>query len=137
MLIIALTANTSILTAIVNDYSVEKLFARQIEGLGNSGDLVLAISTSGNSPNIIEGVKIAIAKELSVIGLTGETGGELGSLCQLNLNVPSSRTARIQEAHTAICHVLCEIVEASLEEPTPKITPIRQEFAQDINKLVN
>ena len=135
--IIALTANTSLLTAIANDYSVERLFARQIEGLGTSGDLVLAISTSGTSRNIVEGVKTAIAKGLSVIGLTGETGGELESLCQLNLCVPSSRTARIQEAHTTICHVLCEAVEASLGQNQAKITPIRQEFAQDISKLVD
>lgn len=134
--IIALTTNTSLLTAIANDYSVERLFARQIEGLGTSGDLVLAISTSGSSRNIVEGVKTAIAKGLNVIGLTGETGGELENLCQLNLCVPSSRTARIQEAHITICHVLCEAVEASLGQNPPKITPIRQEFAQDISKLV-
>lgn len=135
--IIALTANTSVLTAITNDYSVEQLFARQIEGLGNSGDLLVAISTSGNSRNVIEGVKTAISKGISVIGLTGQTGGELGKLCQLNLDIPSSRTSRIQEAHITIYHVLCEIIEASLEETSPKITPIRQEFAQDINQLVN
>ena len=135
--IIALTANTSILTAIANDYSVEQLFARQIEGLGNPGDLLIAISTSGNSPNIIAGIKTAVSRGISVIGLTGKTGGELSKLCQLNLNIPSSRTSRIQEAHTAIFHVLCEIIEASLVEPSPKITPIRQEFTQDINKLVN
>jgi len=135
--IVALTANTSILTAIANDYSVEQLFSRQIEGLGNSGDLLIAISTSGNSPNIIAGINAAMSKGISVIGLTGNTGGELGKLCQLNLNIPSSRTARIQEAHTAICHVLCEIIEASLEKLPYPITPIHQEFAQDINKLVN
>ncbi len=135
--IIALTTNTSVLTAIANDYSLDRLFARQIEGLGTSGDLILAISTSGNSRNIIEGVKTAIARGLSVIGLTGETGGELENLCQLNLCVPSSRTARIQEAHTTICHVLCEAVEASLGQNQPKITPIRQEFAQDITELTD
>lgn len=135
--IIALTADTSILTAIANDYGVEQLFARQIEGLGTPGDLILAISTSGNSRNILEGVKTAIAKELNVIGLTGETGGELGSLCPLSLCIPSSRTARIQEAHTTICHVLCEAVEASLGQTPPKITPIRQESNQNITKLVD
>ena len=135
--IIALTANTSLLTAIANDYSVERLFARQIEGLGTPGDLVLAISTSGTSRNIVEGVKTAIAQGLSVIGLTGETGGELVDLCQLNLCVPSSRTARIQESHATIFHVLCEAVEASLGQNQPKITPIRQEFAQDITELAD
>ncbi|MGK7872271.1 MAG: SIS domain-containing protein [Xenococcaceae cyanobacterium] len=135
--IIALTADPSVLTAIANDYGVEQLFARQIEGLGTPGDLILAISTSGNSRNILEGVKTAIAKELNVIGLTGETGGELGSLCPLSLCVPSSRTARIQEAHTTICHVLCEAVEASLGQNQPKITPIPQEFSQNTTKLVD
>ena len=135
--IIALTANTSVITAIANDYSVDRLFARQIEGLGTPGDLILAISTSGNSRNIIEGVKTAIAKGLTVIGLTGKTGGELVDLCQLSLCIPSSRTARIQEAHTTICHVLCEAVEASLGQNQAKIRPIRQEFGQDISKLVD
>lgn len=133
--IIALTANTSVLTAIANDYSVDKIFARQIEGLGTPGDLILAISTSGNSRNIIEGVKTARAKGLNVIGLTGEMGGELKLLCPFSLCVPSSRTARIQEVHITICHILCEAIEASLEENTPKITPIRQELAQDITNL--
>lgn len=135
--IMALTSDTSVLTAIANDYGVDQLFARQIEGLGTPGDLILAISTSGNSPNILEGVKTAIAKELNVIGLTGETGGELESLCPLSLCVPSSRTARIQEAHTTICHVLCEAVEASLEQKPAKITPITQDFSQKIPKLVD
>ncbi|MDJ0575991.1 MAG: SIS domain-containing protein [Xenococcaceae cyanobacterium MO_234.B1] len=135
--IMALTSDTSVLTAIANDYGVDQLFARQIEGLGTPGDLILAISTSGNSPNILEGVKTAIAKELNVIGLTGATGGELESLCPLSLCVPSSRTARIQEAHTTICHVLCEAVEASLEQKPAKITPITQDFSQNIPKLVD
>ena len=135
--IMALTSDTSVLTAIANDYGVDQLFARQIEGLGTPGDLILAISTSGNSPNILEGVKTAIAKELNVIGLTGATGGELESLCPLSLCVPSSRTARIQEAHTTICHVLCEAVEASLEQKPAKITPITQDFSQKIPKLVD
>ena len=135
--IMALTSDTSVLTAIANDYGVDQLFARQIEGLGTPGDLILAISTSGNSRNILEGVKTARAKGLNVIGLTGETGGELESLCPLSLCVPSSRTARIQEAHTTICHVLCEAVEASLEQKPAKITPITQEFSQNIPKLVD
>ena len=135
--IMALTSDTSVLTAIANDYGVDQLFARQIEGLGTPGDLILAISTSGNSRNILEGVKTAIAKELNVIGLTGATGGELESLCPLSLCVPSSRTARIQEAHTTICHVLCEAVEASLGHNPAKITPITQDFSQNIPKLVD
>ena len=130
--IIALTANTSLVTAIANDYGVEQLFSRQIEGLGNPGDLILAISTSGNSRNVIEGVKTAIAKGISVIGLTGKSGGELAHLCQLSLRVPSSRTARIQESHATIFHILCEAVEASLEQNYAKITPIRQDFPKKL-----
>ncbi len=112
--VIALTADTSVLTALANDYGIESIFARQIEGLGQTGDLVLAISTSGNSKNILEGVKAASARGLTVIGLTGKSGGKLANLCHLTLCVPSSRTARIQEAHATICHVLCEAVEAAL-----------------------
>lgn len=111
---IALTVDTSVLTALVNDYGTPTIFARQIEGLGKPGDLLLAISTSGNSENIIEGVKAALARGLTVIGLTGKSGGQLADLCHLRLCVPSSRTARIQEAHTMICHIICEAVEAAL-----------------------
>ena len=111
---IALTVDTSILTALVNDYGNQSMFARQIEGLAEPGDLLLAISTSGNSENIIEGVKAALARGLTVIGLTGKSGGKLANLCHLALCVPSSRTARIQEAHTMISHILCEAVETAL-----------------------
>ena len=112
--VIALTTDSSVLTALVNDYGNQSIFARQIEGLGKPGDLVLAISTSGNSENIIEGVKAALARDLTVIGLTGKSGGKLADLCHLKLCVPSSKTSRIQEAHTMIYHVLCEAVEAAL-----------------------
>ena len=111
---IALTTDTSILTALVNDYGVETMFARQIEGVGEAGDLVLAISTSGNSRNVLEAVKAARVKGLTIIGLTGQSGGKLADLCDLAITVPSSRTARIQEAHITICHALCEVVEAAL-----------------------
>ena len=113
---IALTTDTSILTALGNDYSMDIVFARQIEALGQSGDLVLAFSTSGNSPNVLEGVKAARAKGLRIIGLTSESGGKLAGLCDLALCVPSRRTSRIQEAHITICHALCEVVEAALQE---------------------
>lgn len=111
---IALTTDTSALTALGNDYGIDALFARQVEALGQAGDLVLAFSTSGNSPNVLEGVKAARANGLRVIGLTGQSGGKLAALCDLALCVPSDRTARIQEAHITICHALCEVVEAIL-----------------------
>lgn len=113
---IALTTDSSALTALANDYGVEVVFSRQVEALGRSGDLLLAISTSGNSANILEAVKAARAKGLRVIGLSGQTGGKLADACDLALRVPSPRTARIQEAHITICHALCEAVESSLAE---------------------
>jgi D-sedoheptulose 7-phosphate isomerase len=112
---IALTTDTSALTALGNDYGIDVIFARQVEALGQAGDLVLALSTSGNSPNILAAVKAARAKGLRTIGLTGESGGQLAALCDLALCVPSRRTPRIQEAHIMICHALCEVVEAALE----------------------
>ncbi|MBI3949553.1 MAG: D-sedoheptulose 7-phosphate isomerase [Acidobacteria bacterium] len=113
---IALTTDTSVLTALANDEGLDIVFARQIEALGEAGDLVLAFSTSGNSRNVLEGVKTARAKGLRIIGLTGESGGKLAPLCDLALRVPSQRTARIQEAHITICHLLCEVVEAALQQ---------------------
>ena len=111
---IALTTNTSILTALGNDYGVDTIFARQIEALGQTGDLAIAISTSGNSPGILAGAKAARARGLRVIGLTGEDGGQLAGLCDLALCIPSRRTARIQEGHISIFHALCEVTEAAL-----------------------
>lgn len=113
---IALTTDTSILTALGNDYGADVIFARQIEALGQPGDVVLAFSTSGNSPNVLEGVRAARAKGLRVIGFTGEDGGKLAPLCDLALRVPSRRTARIQEGHMVICHALCEVTETALLE---------------------
>ena len=113
---IALTTDTSILTALGNDYGMNIIFARQIEALGQAGDLALAFSTSGNSPNILAGLEAASALGMQTIGLTGRDGGKLADMCDLALCVPSSRTARIQEAHITICHVLCEVVETALLE---------------------
>ena len=113
---IALTTDTSVLTAIANDYRAEQIFSRQIEAVGKPGDLVIGFSTSGNSPNILEGAKAARAKGLTVVGLTGQSGGELVKYCDLILSVPSIRTARIQEVHALISHVLCEVVEQDLTE---------------------
>ena len=111
---IALTTDTSILTALTNDYSGEVIFARQVEALAQPGDLAIAYSTSGNSPNVLAGISAARAKGLRVIGLTGEGGGKMAELCDLTLRVPSRRTSRIQEAHITISHAICEVVEADL-----------------------
>lgn len=111
---IALTTDTSILTALTNDYSGEIVFARQVEALGNAGDLVIAYSTSGNSPNVLAGIRAARAKGLRVVGFTGEGGGEMAELCDLTLRVPSRRTSRIQEAHITISHAICEAVDSAL-----------------------
>ena len=117
---IALTTNTSTLTALSNDYGVEAIFARQVQALGQPGDLVLAFSTSGNSPNILQGVMAARALGLRVVGLTGESGGRLAPLCDLALCVPSRCTARIQECHITICHAICEVVEEAFHSETMK-----------------
>jgi D-sedoheptulose 7-phosphate isomerase len=111
---IALTTDTSIITAIGNDYGYEKLFSRQIEANGIKGDAFLGISTSGNSKNIIEGLKVAKEKGLFTIGLTGESGGKMKDLCDYCICVPSNETPRIQEAHILIGHILCSIVEEAI-----------------------
>jgi D-sedoheptulose 7-phosphate isomerase len=111
---IALTTNTSILTSIGNDYGFERIFARQIEAYGEKGDLFFAISTSGNSVNIVEALKIAKVRGLICIGLSGENGGEMETFCDYCLKVPSILTPRIQEAHILIGHIICSIVEENL-----------------------
>lgn len=111
---IALTTDSSILTAHANDFDFDSVFARQIEALGNSGDTLIAISTSGNSKNIIQAAQIARAKNLNVIALTGETGGALIDVANLTITVPSTVTARIQETHILIGHYWCGVVEDNL-----------------------
>ncbi len=111
---IALTTNTSTLTAIANDYDYAKIFSRQIEALGNPGDIVLAISTSGNSANVLKAVESAKAKGIKSIGLTGEKGGKLAALVALCLKVPSTNVARIQESHIMIGHILSLLVEEKM-----------------------
>ena len=111
---IALTVNTSDLTAIGNDYGFEDLFSRQVEAHGKSGDLLIAISTSGNSANVVKAVNTAKSNGLKTLGLTGQAGGKLKSLCDVCLCVPSNETARIQEAHTTIMHAMCEHVDKVL-----------------------
>lgn len=113
---IALTTDTSALTALANDYDFEKIFARQVEALARDGDLLIAISTSGNSPNVIAAVIKARGIGCRVLGLTGEKGKKLASLCDAALLVPSARTARIQEAHITVAHIWCEIIDQKFAE---------------------
>lgn len=110
----SLTVDTSILTAGGNDYGFQFIFARQIEALGRRGDILVAISTSGNSENVIEAVNMAHEKGLYVVGLLGGDGGKLEKLVDLAIIVPSRNTARIQECHSLIGHIICEILEKEL-----------------------
>ncbi len=111
---IALTTDTSNLTAGGNDIGFENVFARNVEGLGNRGDVLLAISTSGNSPNVVKAVEMAHSKGMIVFGFLGGNGGKLKSVVDLPLVVPSSNTQRIQEGHITIAHIICELVEDKL-----------------------
>jgi D-sedoheptulose 7-phosphate isomerase len=111
---LALTANTSALTAISNDYSYEMVFARQIEALGCTGDVAVGISTSGKSANVLRAIEVARSKRMITAALTGKTGGELVSAVDYCIRIPSVRTPRIQEAHILSGHILCEIVEHEL-----------------------
>ncbi len=111
---IALTTDTSALTAIANDYSFERIFSRQVEALAAKGDCLIAISTSGNSPNVIAAVMEARNRGCTVIGMTGKNGKKLAGLCDECILVPSERTARIQEAHIMTAHIWCEIIDREL-----------------------
>ena len=111
---IALTTDSSTLTAIGNDYGFEQVFARQVRALGKPGDVVIAISTSGRSRNVLAGIEAAHERDLTTIGLTGGDGGPLARSATISINVPSTNTARIQECHLAIEHIFCEIVDSLL-----------------------
>lgn len=111
---IALTTDTSILTAIGNDYGYEKLFARQVQAQGVEGDIFIGISTSGNSANIVEALKVCREKGIISVGLTGESGGKMNGMCDYCIKVPSDKTPRIQESHILIGHIICAIVEEEL-----------------------
>ena len=110
----ALTTDSSILTAISNDYGYESLFARQLEASGRPGDVFIAISTSGNSPNIVRALATASELDLVSVGLTGATGGEMADLCRYCVNIPSTDTPRIQEGHITVGHILCASTEQAL-----------------------
>lgn len=111
---IALTTDSSILTAIGNDYGYEKLFARQVQAHGNKGDVFIGYSTSGKSPNILRAFEEARVKGLVCVGLTGNRGGPMRELCDFLLEVPSSDTPKIQEGHLVLGHILCGLVERTL-----------------------
>ena len=110
---IALTTDTSILTSVGNDYGYHYIFARQIEALCRPEDLVIGLTTSGNSANVVNAIEAANAIGATTVGLTGGTGGKLNELCAYNIVIPSSVTARIQEAHIFVGHSLCEILESA------------------------
>lgn len=107
----ALHCNTSYLTAVGNDYGYDYVYSRMIEGIGHQGDVLVGLSTSGNSKNILEALAVARRKGLVTIGFTGETGGKMKDQCDLLLNVPSADTPRIQESHIMIGHIICQLVE--------------------------
>jgi D-sedoheptulose 7-phosphate isomerase len=111
---IALTTDTSILTAIGNDYGYERLFARQVEALGRPGDVLFALSTSGRSPNILAALKAAKERQIVTVGFTGASGGTMRELCDICLRIPSDSTPRIQEGHEVLGHAICAMVEAAI-----------------------
>jgi D-sedoheptulose 7-phosphate isomerase len=111
---IALTTDTSALTALGNDYTFDIVFSRQLEALGQKGDVLVAISTSGNSKNVLEAVKRAKSMGIVTVGVTGGKGGQLAAQCDITIIAASAKTARIQESHLVIFHSICELVENSL-----------------------
>jgi D-sedoheptulose 7-phosphate isomerase len=112
---IALTTDTSALTAIGNDFGYEKVFSRQVEALANKDDLIIGISTSGNSANVLLALEQAKRIGCTTLGLTGNSGGKMNSLCDINLVVPSNDTPRIQEMHILFGHILCQIVDSQIK----------------------
>jgi D-sedoheptulose 7-phosphate isomerase len=110
----ALHVNTSYLTAVGNDYSFDEIYARLVKGKGMKGDILVALSTSGNSRNIIRAISEAHVIGMTVIGFTGSSGGEMKDSCDILINIPSTDTPRIQESHITIGHIICEIVESSI-----------------------
>lgn len=107
----ALHVNTSYMTAVANDYGYDQVYARMLTACGRKGDVLFAISTSGNSANVLNAIGVAKLNDITTVGFTGETGGRMASLCDVLINVPSSSTPRIQEAHILLGHVICETIE--------------------------
>ena len=108
---IALTVDTAILTAVANDYGYDTVFARQVQALGNDGDVLVGLSTSGNSKNVLAAIDVAKAKGMQCIGLTAQGGGKMAEVCDICMSVPGPVTARAQEIHILIGHILCELVD--------------------------
>jgi len=114
---IALTTDTSILTAVGNDYSFKEIFSKQVQAFGQAGDVLLAISTSGNSGNVLAAVEAALEREMRIVAFTGKDGGQLGKLltdADVHINVPHARTARIQEVHLCAIHAICDGIDVAL-----------------------
>jgi len=111
---IALTTNTSVLTSVSNDYAYDRVFERQVEALGRAGDVAVGISTSGASPNVVLGLEAARARQLVTVALTGRDGGAVGRAAAIHINVPSDITARVQEVHRTLLHVICDLVERAV-----------------------
>ena len=111
---LALTTDTSILTAIGNDYGYQRVFARQIEAIGVKGDVLFALSTSGNSPNVVAALEAARAKGISTVGFTGQGGGKMAILCDVCVIIPSSSTPRVQEGHEVLGHAICGMIESAI-----------------------
>jgi D-sedoheptulose 7-phosphate isomerase len=114
MAAIALSADTSVLTSIANDYSYKQVFARQVEALGQAGDVAFGISTSGESPNVVLALTVAKANGLKTIALTGRDGGSVGRAADVHVNVPDQSSARVQEVHRTLIHVICAVIEENL-----------------------
>ena len=110
----ALHVNSSYMTAVSNDYGFEFTYSRMLEAIGKKGDVLIALSTSGNSENVVNAVKMANSLDMLSIGMSGATGGKIKELCQHNIIIPSSNTARIQEAHIIVGHIFCQIIEEKL-----------------------
>jgi phosphoheptose isomerase len=112
----ALTTDTSVLTSIANDYAYDRVFARQVEALGRKGDVAFGISTSGDSPNVVAALETARALHMHTIALTGRDGGAVGRAAAIHVNVPGNDTARVQEVHRTLLHVICDLVERSVAD---------------------
>ena len=111
---VALTTDSSVMTAVANDYAFDRVFVRQIEALGNRGDIAFGITTSGRSANVVAGLRAASARGLRTIAMTGRDGGTVGAEVEIHINVPDPSTARVQEAHRTLIHAICELVEREL-----------------------
>jgi len=118
---IALTVDPSVLTSLCNDYGFEQIFARQVQALGRPGDILVAISTSGRSKNVLAAVETASALSIRTVGLTGQGTSQLGEIVDHHLPIPSTNTAFIQQAHIAVIHIICELVEERLSGGTPPL----------------